>query len=92
MKPTCFDHPDQRHRMESQGIPDGWVIWNDEPERLILAFKPDVFNSSDFPAPCLPTIQVSQSDPDQRRSRSVASGDGSWHVVCHLEPEIRLRE
>lgn len=69
--------------------PPGWTVWNDEPRgRRILVFRPDVFNeSNDLPAPCLPTILVSN------RSRAARPGasrvrTGTWHTVLTLEPEV----
>ena len=39
--------------------PEGWTLWNDEPSgRRILAYRPDVFNESEFPAEQMPTIFV----------------------------------
>ena len=74
---------------ETSDLPSGWTVWNDEPRgRLILVFRPDVFNeSNDLPAPCLPTILVSN------RSRAARPGasrvrTGTWHVVLTLEPEV----
>jgi len=69
--------------------PSGWTLWNDEPRgRRILVFRPDVFNEhNDLPAPCLPTILVSN------RSRAARPGasrvrTGTWHAVLTLEPEV----
>lgn len=69
--------------------PDGWTLWNDEPRgRRILVFRPDVFNEREgLPAPCLPTILVSN------RSRAPRPGSSrvrttTWHVVLTLEPEV----
>jgi hypothetical protein len=69
--------------------PSGWTVWNDEPRgRRILVFHPEVFNeSNDLPAPCLPTVLVSN------RSRAARPGaarvrTGTWHVVLTLEPEV----
>jgi hypothetical protein len=73
-------------------LPAGWSVWNAEPGgRVILAYRPDVFEGSSFPAACLPTLYVSPSDPDQRpgaRGRS----DSRWHVSLYLEPEVRVRD
>ena len=69
--------------------PGGWTVWNDEPRgRRILVFRPDEFNeSNDLPAPCLPTILVSNRS---RRSRPGASRvrTGTWRAVLTLEPEV----
>jgi len=74
---------------DSPAPPAGWTVWNDEPRgRRILVFRPDVFNeANDLPAPCLPTILVSN------RSRAARPGasrvrTGTWHAVLTLEPEV----
>ncbi|MFB6148729.1 MAG: DUF5820 family protein [Halobacteriales archaeon] len=78
--------------MDSLGaLPDGWVVWNEEPDaRVILAFRPDIFDSAAFPPACLPTITVAPgSSPNQR------PGDhrhaSSWYVALYLEPDVRVR-
>lgn len=72
--------------------PAGWQVWNEEPgSRLVLAFRPDVFDAGDFPPACLPTIAVAPGrGPDQlpeRRARTDA-----WYRAFFLEPTVRLRE
>ncbi|MFB6111465.1 MAG: DUF5820 family protein [Halobacteriaceae archaeon] len=73
-------------------LPPGWTVWNAESAgRVILAYRPDVFEGESFPAPCLPTIYVSQSDPDQRKRRTGGPRTGGeWHVTLYLEPEVRV--
>ena len=73
------------------GLADGWVVWNEEPgSRLTLAYRPDVFDSSAFPAACLPTIAVAPgSSPDQLPERRARSS--SWYRAFYLEPAVRLR-
>lgn len=78
--------------LDSDAVPAGWEVWDAEPGgRVVLAFRPDVFDAAAFPAACLPTITVapgrSPDDPPERRSRSDA-----WHVAAYLEPDVRLRE
>lgn len=71
--------------------PSGWELWNAEPDgRVILAFRPDVFDADAFPAECLPTIYVTNG------ARNARPGSGQyetpeWHVVLFLEPEIEAR-
>ncbi|MFB6160967.1 MAG: DUF5820 family protein [Haloferacaceae archaeon] len=68
--------------------PDGWTVWSDEADgRRVLAFRPDVFDSQSYPAPCLPTIYVSNGSP-KRRPGAGRAGTGTWHVTLFLEPEI----
>ena len=75
----------------TSGPPAGWTVWNEEPgSRLVLAFRPDVFDADAFPAACLPTIVVAPGrGPDQlpeRRARSDA-----WYRACYLEPAVRIQ-
>lgn len=74
--------------MSYDALPDGWSVWNDEPDgRSILAYRPDVFDSRTFPAPCLPTIYVSNRSQRRRPGASQVETD-TWHVTLFLEPEI----
>ena len=75
--------------------PSGWTVWNAEPDgRIILAFRPDVFNSADHPPECLPTLYVSQGRRNDRRPGvappEAASGD--WFVRLYFEPDVSLPE
>lgn len=72
--------------------PAGWQVWNEEPgRRLVLAYRPDVFDSDAFPAACLPTIAVAPGDgPDQLPERRVRQS--GWYRAFYLEPTVRLRE
>ena len=69
--------------------PSGWTLWNDEPRgRRILVFRPDVFNeSSDLPAPWLPTSLVSNRSQAARPGASRIR-TGTWRAVLTLEPEV----
>lgn len=74
--------------MSFADLPEGWRVWNEEHEgRAILVYRPDVFDSQAFPAPCMPTIHVSNGS---RRRRPGASqvDTGTWHATLFLEPEI----
>lgn len=70
--------------------PPGWTVWNDEPRgRRILVFHPDVFNeANDLPAPCLPTILVSNRSQAPRPGASRVR-TGTWHAVLTLEPDVK---
>jgi hypothetical protein len=69
-------------------LPDGWTVWSDEPDgRSVLAYRPDVFDSRAYPAPCLPTIYVSNGS----RARRPGAGSvetATWHVTLFLEPDV----
>lgn len=74
--------------MSLDALPDGWTVWNEEPEgRVILAYRPDVFDSDAFPAACLPTLYVSNGS----RSRRPGAGQyelDTWHATLFLEPDV----
>jgi hypothetical protein len=71
-------------------LADGWEIWNKEPQgRIILAYRPDVFNTTDYPAACLPTITIAPgTSPNAPRDHRQASS--AWHVALYLEPRVRV--
>jgi hypothetical protein len=74
--------------MSFEPLPDGWRVWNEEPSgRVILTFRPDVFDGSALSSACLPTIYLTNGS---RRSRPGAGqyATDEWHVVLFLEPEI----
>ncbi|ELZ99329.1 DUF5820 family protein [Haloferax sulfurifontis] len=71
-------------------LPDGWTLWNDEPEgRRILAYRPDVFNESAFPAECMPTVFVWNGSRANRPGATQIRTE-TWHAVLYLEPEIEV--
>jgi len=70
-------------------LADGWRVWNEAENRLILAYRPDVFDGSGFEAACLPTLYVTRG----RRSRRPGGTrnlhpDVPWVVTLFLEPEV----
>ncbi|GGI99055.1 hypothetical protein GCM10008995_06150 [Halobellus salinus] len=84
---SADDSPD-----DGSGAPDpppGWTVWNDEPRgRRILVYRPEVFNeANDLPAPCLPTILVSNRSRAPRPGASRVRTD-TWRAVLTLEPEV----
>ncbi|MFB6187422.1 MAG: DUF5820 family protein [Halobacteriaceae archaeon] len=73
--------------MDESELPPGWVIWNNEPNgRVILAYRPDIFDTNEFPAQCLPTISITPNHPDQHPR----SSSSEWYVLLYLEPEVRV--
>lgn len=77
--------------MALDGLPETWSVWNHvEEDRLILAYRPDVFNGADFPAACLPTIYVREGEKDLRRAgdEPTVATEGTWTVTLFLEPEV----
>lgn len=76
--------------MSDVSAPAGWAVWSDETGgRLVLVFRPDVFDSDAFPPECLPTIYVSRRNPNRRLPRE-RKRVGSWYVSLSLEPEVRV--
>ena len=53
--------------MSLDALPAGWQVWTEEHEgRVILAYRPDVFDADEFPAACLPTIYVTNGSRANR--------------------------
>ncbi|MFB6103244.1 MAG: DUF5820 family protein [Haloplanus sp.] len=75
--------------MEFDDLPDGWTVWNEESGgRVVLAYRPDVFDTAAFPAACLPTIYLSPGSP--RRPPGARDTD-VWSVTLFLEPAVEAR-
>lgn len=71
-------------------LPGGWQVWNEtDGGRVVLVFRPDVFDSQRFPAECLPTLYVSQRPPQERLPRLDAERS-DWYVALRLEPEVQV--
>lgn len=69
--------------------PDGWQVWSDAEEKLVLAYRPDVFDGAAFPAPCLPTIYVTRGRRSRRPGGNRNPPPGTpWYVSLFLEPEV----
>ena len=72
--------------MDSDALAPGWQVWNEEPTRIILAYRPDVFDGGEFPAECMPTIYLTRG---RRTRRPGGQRQGSdWHVTLYLEPDV----
>jgi hypothetical protein len=72
------------------GLPEDWRVWHEADEgRVVLVFRPDVFDTQRFPAACLPTIYVSQRPPQERLPRLDAERS-DWFVSLRLEPEVQV--
>jgi len=69
-------------------LPETWVVWHEEPTKLVLAYRPDVFDSQAFPAPCLPTVYATKGRRDRRPGRNVPDPDDPWYVTLYLEPDV----
>lgn len=68
---------------------EGWTVWNAESDRAVLAYRPDIFDGSSFPAPCLPTVHLSRGLQNRRpESAHDPPPDAPWVVVLRLEPSV----
>lgn len=71
-------------------LPESWVVWTQEPEgRVILVYRPDVFDADEFAAECLPTIYVTNGSRNARPGAGQYQTD-EWHATLFAEPEIEL--
>lgn len=68
--------------------PEGWTVWSESEERLVLAYRPDVFDGGAYPPPCLPTVYVTHGRRSRRPGRRETSPDTPWVVTLFLEPEV----
>jgi len=81
--------------MSLEDLPDDWVVWDDSGDgRAVLVFRPDVFDTEAFPAPCLPTIYVTRGPKERRRPPTDrrALADADWRVTLFLEPAVNAPE
>lgn len=74
--------------MSLDALPEGWEVWSDETTRVVLVYRPDVFDTAAFPAPCLPTIYLTKGKRDRRPGPNDPSPDDPWYVTLYLEPEV----
>lgn len=72
--------------MDTDRVPDGWVVWNEEREKIVFAYRPDVFDGGEFPSACLPTIYVTRGQRDRRPGGRRVGAD--WYVTLYLEPDV----
>ncbi len=76
--------------MDLEDLPASWTVWTAEPEgRVVLAYRPDVFDADQFPAACLPTIYVTNGSREARPGAGQRGAD-EWHAILFAEPEIEL--
>jgi len=72
--------------MDLSALASDWTVWNETEEKLILAYRPDVFDTERFPAPCLPTIYLTRGRRTRRPGAERTGQD--WYVTLYLEPEV----
>jgi hypothetical protein len=67
----------------------GWTVWNEAEQRCVLVYRPDVFDTQEFPAPCLPTIYLTHGRRSRRPGSELDSGpEDPWYITLFLEPEV----
>ncbi|SEH10907.1 hypothetical protein SAMN04487967_0107 [Natronorubrum sediminis] len=71
-------------------LPSEWNVWNrGDDGRLVLAYRPDVFNGDDFPPACLPTLYLTHGARTRRPGTNPANhADDDWYVTLYLEPDV----
>ena len=74
--------------MEVDSLPPGWELWSEQASKIVLAYRPDVFNSADFPAACLPTLYLTKGKRDRRPGKDRPAPDAPWYVTLFLEPDV----
>lgn len=67
--------------------PAGWQLWSEADARVILAYRPDVFDGGSFPAPCLPTVYVTRGQRDRRPGGQRTETD-TWFATLFMEPDV----
>jgi len=72
--------------MSLDSLAPSWVVWNEEDGRIVLAYRPDVFDGEALPAPCMPTIYVTRGRRDRRPGGERVGAD--WFVTLYLEPDV----
>jgi hypothetical protein len=74
--------------MEFEGLPAGWEVWSLESTKAVLAFRPDIFDTHEYPSPCLPTIYVTKGRRGRRPGRDIPDPGDPWYVTLYLEPDV----
>jgi len=72
--------------MDTAALVEDWTVWNQTETELVLAYRPDVFDSEAFTAPCLPTIYLTHGKRTRRPGADRSGED--WYVTLYLEPEV----
>ncbi|WP_049925279.1 DUF5820 family protein [Halopiger goleimassiliensis] len=80
---------------DRSALPEAWTVWADGDDgRLVLAYRPDVFDGAAFPAPCLPTLYLTHGRRTRRPGRNPTDTTAAedWFVTLYLEPEVTLED
>lgn len=73
--------------MGLDAVPEGWEVWSDGEEKAVLVYRPDVFDGTEFPSPCIPTVYLTKGRRRRKPGREVRPED-PWYVTLFLEPEV----
>ncbi|ELY62289.1 DUF5820 family protein [Natronolimnohabitans innermongolicus] len=87
MTDSAADDPDAFR----SSLPDGWQRWSQGDDgRLVLAYRPDVFDAEAFPPACLPTLYLTHGKRTRRPRVNPTSraDDDDWYVTLYLEPDV----
>lgn len=71
-------------------LPESWTVWNRSDDgRVVLAYRPDVFDADEFPPACLPTLYLTHGKRTRRPGVNPTSRPGDdWYVTLYLEPDV----
>ena len=71
------------------GLAAGWEVWSEEKGKIVLVYRPDVFDAGKLPAACLPTIYLTRGRRQRRPGTDPRSRPGEqWYVSLFLEPDV----
>lgn len=74
---------------ERETLAEGWHVWNADDTRLILAYRPDIFDGDAFDPACMPTIYVTRGRRTKRpEGNRNLPPDAPWTVTLFLEPDV----
>jgi len=77
----------ERDPMGLDELDEDWVVWSEESQKVVLAYRPDVFDTHAFPPACLPTIYLTKGKR-RRRPGDRTRPDDPWYVTLYLEPDV----
>jgi hypothetical protein len=74
---------------ERESLTDGWRVWNTDDTRLILAYRPDVFDGTTFDPALMPTLYLTRGRKSKRpEGNRNLPPDAPWTVTLYLEPDV----
>jgi hypothetical protein len=73
---------------DESALPPGWAVWNEEAGRIVLVYRPEVFDADAYPPPCLPTLYLTKGKRGRRPGVDQPRPDDPWYVTLSLEPDV----